>query len=464
MNIRVKLTFLFALVTASILLIFSTTIYYFSANYRENQFKVRLKDKAMTSARLLLEIEEIDQSLLKLIEKNTTVLPQEVVEVYDDADLRIYRSREPANFAVELPLLRNIKSQGIYFFKNGIFECVGLVYHAGHKDFIVIASAFDQYGLNRLRHLLLLQTISFFVGIGVIFAISYFVSGIVFRPIMGVITQVEKISFFNLNHRVSEGNGKDEIATLAITFNQMLDRLATAFQVQRSFVSNASHELRTPLTAIMTQIEVTLMSQRTTEEYRDVLNSLLEDLRSLIGLTNGLLYLAQVDIDISQLKFTRLRVDDLLWQVQQELLKRNGNYRVSIEFSDLPNDEESLYMSGNENLLKTAFVNLMDNACKYSADQYAQVQIGFSDKTIELEFIDKGIGIPPSDIEKVTLPFYRGENAAPIKGHGLGLSLVKKIVDLHQGKFRIKSELGKGTRIRLGLPMAGPVTTLARKA
>jgi signal transduction histidine kinase len=454
MNIRVKLTLQFAIITASILFIFSLTIYFFSANYRESQFKYRLKDKAITSAKLLLEIEEIDASLLKIIERNTTVLPQEVIEVYDSNNLRTYRSREPANIVVEINLLDKIRKSREYFFEIGEFECTGLVYNVNNKEYVVISSAFDQYGLSRLRHLRLLLSISFFVSIGFIFGISYFVSGIVFRPIMKVISQVEKISFTNLNQRVDEGNGRDEIASLAITFNQMLDRLASAFQVQRSFVSNASHELRTPLTALMTQIEVTLMSERPPEEYREVLNSLIEDLRSLIELTNGLLYLAQVDLDITQINQNNIRIDELLWQSQQDLLKRKPEYKISIEFSDLPDDEESLHVIGNENLLKTAFINLMDNSCKYSIENYSRVLIGFARREIEIEFVDKGVGISKLELDKVTLPFYRGENVLKLKGHGLGLSLTKKIVELHRGSMKISSELNKGTRITLSFPIA----------
>ena len=97
-----------------------------------------------------------------------------------------------------------------------------------------------------------------------------------------VVKQVDKITISSLDMRVNEGNGTDEIAQLAITFNKMLKRLESSFEMQRSFVSNASHELRTPLTSITGQIEVSLMKSRTHEEYETILESVLKTLKVLM--------------------------------------------------------------------------------------------------------------------------------------------------------------------------------------
>jgi len=119
-----------------------------------------------------------------------------------------------------------------------------------------------------------------------------------------VISQVDKITASNLNRRVKAGNGRDEIAQLALIFNQMLARLEEAFAVQKSFVAHASHEIRTPLTAITGQIEVTLFQERTSQEYRQVLGSLLEDVRSITRLANGLLELTQRPFRVFRPKVT----------------------------------------------------------------------------------------------------------------------------------------------------------------
>src|SRR5690606_34631243 len=138
--------------------------------------------------------------------------------------------------------------------------------------------------------------------------------------------QVSKITAGNLAQRIDEGNSRDEIALLAMNFNRMLQRIEMAFEVQRSFVSNASHELRTPLAAMRSQLQVTLEKIRSPEEYQKVLQSLLEDTNSFAELTTGLLHLAQSGVENQDLLFTNVRIDEALFTAQEELARRKPEY------------------------------------------------------------------------------------------------------------------------------------------
>jgi len=106
----------------------------------------------------------------------------------------------------------------------------------------------------------------------------------------------------------------------------------------------------------------------------------------------------------------------------------------------------------NDHLLKTAVVNLMDNACKFSSDKSVEILLSVKGKYIVTEFADKGIGIDPSDKEKILQPFFRAKNAKNITGNGLGLSLTDKIIHIHQGKISIDSQLNKGTIVTVYIP------------
>jgi signal transduction histidine kinase len=272
------------------------------------------------------------------------------------------------------------------------------------------------------------------------------------KPMSDVVKQVDKINIASLNMRVNEGNRTDEIAQLAITFNHMLERLETAFEMQRSFVSNASHELRTPLTSITGQIEVSLMKSRTQPEYEAILESVLEDIKNLNALSNGLLDLAKASSDISAMAIRNLRIDEILWETRAELLKRNKEYSISIQFGEAIDDESELTVQGNEHLLKIAMTNVMENACKYSADQSVLVALSVENKNVVAGFTDHGIGIDPNDLNHIFQPFYRAGNAKNITGNGLGLSLADKIISLHGGTIALVSELNKGTVVTISIP------------
>ncbi len=266
-------------------------------------------------------------------------------------------------------------------------------------------------------------------------------------------TQVEAIGESSLDMRVSEGNGKDELALLAQTFNKMLSRLEFAFKTQKSFIANASHELRNPLTMITGQLEVILMNERSNEEYRKTIHSLLEDIKNLNHISNRLLLLAQTTSEFSDVEFGMVRIDDTLWTARKEILKQHEQYKVSVTFAQTIDNENSLMVSGNELLLKTVLSNLIDNGCKYSRDHSCKVYINHENDRVIIHVSDQGMGIPAEELNMIFQPFYRAGNAIGIRGHGIGLSLVEKIVSLHKGEIKVISELGQGTEFILYLPV-----------
>ncbi|MFZ9847693.1 MAG: sensor histidine kinase, partial [Flavobacteriales bacterium] len=227
-----------------------------------------------------------------------------------------------------------------------------------------------------------------------------------------------------------------------------LSRVEKAFELQKSFVSNASHELRTPLTSITGHIEVALMKERDIVEYQTVLMSLLDDMKNLNKLSNGLLALTQAEISLPHANINPVRIDELLWLSRKEIIKHNPDFYVDIQIMDFTEDESKLIILGNEFLLKSAIMNLMENACKFSPDH--AVKVSFSMKNnIELTFADRGIGISQDDLKNILEPFFRGVNAKSIPGHGLGLSLTHKIITMHKGNFSIHSVLNQGTLVTI---------------
>jgi signal transduction histidine kinase len=454
MNIRKKLSLQFTLIFTIILFLASTAVLYFSENYRSQEFYIRLKEKAITTAKLLIEVKEVDRDLLRIIGKNTPTLVHEKVVIYNYLNDEIFDTNEDESIEVNRELLNQIRLEGEVKFVQGDKEVLGLAYTDRYNRFVVVASAHDKYGFSKLQNLKIVLVVVMFSSTLVTLFAGWFYAGEALAPMSKVVSQVDKITASSLNSRLETGNGKDEIASLSETFNKMLERLEAAFEMQRSFVSNASHELRTPLTSITGHLEVILLKSRTTEEYVSVINSVLEDIKSLNRLTNGLLDLAQLNLDSSLVTFKDFRIDELVWQTAAELRKRKAGYKVNVFFDDIPDDETQLILHGNDQLLKVAIINLMDNGCKYSSNNEVNVKLGFFDDGISLNFIDKGIGIDKKELSNIFQPFYRAENAKQIKGHGLGLSLTEKIIAIHKGRMVIHSKLNVGTNVEVFLPLS----------
>jgi signal transduction histidine kinase len=453
MNIRTKLTLRFILITAVIILLASVLIYVLSADYRKEDFYMRLFNKATNTAKLLIEVDEVDVAVLRRIEADNPVsLPNEKIIIYNIRDTILFTTDEEKAIRIDRKLLERIKLEEEVRFSQGDFEVLGFLYQGQYDRFVVVAAATDLYGAKRLQNLIFTLLIVFAISVVIISVSAWVYAGKALQPIAKVVKQVDEISIASLNLRVDEGNGQDEIAKLARTFNNMLSRLETSFVAQKNFISNASHELRTPLTAITGQLEVTLLNRRSPEEYETVLNSLLEDIKSLNRLSNRLLLLAQTSSLEREKRMTPLRIDELIWQVKEDITRHHSDFVINIDLDEKLDDEQNLTVRGDEQLIRAAVANVIENGCKYSANKTTDVFIQHSSPGLSVQFKDSGIGIPPEEMSNIFEPFFRGSNTKGIKGHGIGLSMVKGIVRLHNGTIQLDSAVGAGTVVTMKFP------------
>jgi signal transduction histidine kinase len=266
---------------------------------------------------------------------------------------------------------------------------------------------------------------------------------------------VNEISAQNLARRIQMGSSKDEWYYLSYTFNELLNRLQDSFDLQRRFISNASHELSTPLTSISSQLEVSLLKDRSPEEYRKVMSSILQDVRHMNKLTQTLLEFAKASGSSGGLEFHLIRVDEVLMRIPSELQKISKDYIVSLQFAELPEEESALLVFGNEELLFTALKNIVVNACKYSSDHKASIRFHAETGRMIIHIEDHGVGIPEEELEHIFQPFYRVEEDKKVGGFGLGLSLASRIIKLHKGEIQVTSKRGEGTSFTVKLPAAG---------
>lgn len=454
MDIRKRLTLLFLGIVALILLLSSGAIYFFSAEYRSEDFYNRLLNKGQAAARLLLEVDEVDADLLRKIQENSPQsLYQEKLLIYDYQNEKLFSTDVEEVLHVDDDLLDRIRLEGEVRYTDAGHEVLGFMFIDTFDRIVVIAAAKDYYGLRKMSNLRLVLALVFAGGLLIASLLGWFYAGRALRPISKVVSEVRLIGVDNLHLRIDQGENADEIGRLAATFNEMLDRLEKGFTMQKNFIANASHELRTPLTVISGQLEVLLMQSRTEAEYQRTVQSVYDDIRSLNAMSNRLLLLAQSHSETARKDTEPERIDEIAWLARAEVLKRSEQYSVDIVIDENIESDEQLTVKGNAQLLKTALLNLMDNACKYSNDHHVMVSIQCKGEVALLTFADKGIGIPADEVDGIFEPFQRASNAIIYTGRGIGLSLVKRIVELHGGRITLHSILGEGSTFSIELPL-----------
>jgi signal transduction histidine kinase len=454
MNIKNSLTLKFTIIVAGILLIFSLFTYQFSELFRRDEFTVRLKNVSTNVVQNYLEKEELTPDILRLMyQKQLNRFPDERLIIADENHEVVFASNPLVD--KEVYLLQKLYSTRLSFEENQqATDYIAYIYNYNGKNYFIISSAIDKAGREKLRFLWILLIL-----LNILFNIIAAVSGWYFskqalQPIKKVIYEVEDITEISLNHRVSIGNGKDEIAQLAMVFNTMLERIQSSFELQKLFVANASHEFRTPLTAMKGQIEVLLLKKRNETDYLKTFNSLLEDIQNLIALINGLTDLAKANTDFPNTKLNPVSIIDVVMDAKDDLMRRKPNFKIKLTWGDFPEEEQAIQTLGDYALLKSTVTNLLDNACKFSANNEAEITVRFYTNAIFFVITDKGPGISNKDLAHIFEPFYRSNETRLISGNGIGLSLVKKTIDLHKGEIEFKSIVGEGTKVFVRLPNA----------
>lgn len=453
MKIRTKLSILFTVLTATILSVFAALVYYSAYQSRENEFFKRLHQETLTKANLFFEA-KVDAHTLQTIYKNNRETINEVqVAIYDTSFNLLYHDAAEIDEVKETKqMINRIRAKkSIRFYQND-WQVVGLLFSYEGKNYILTASAYDEYGYNKLRNLSKTIWLVFICSIVLIYAAGRFFSQKALLPVTEIVANVRTITASNLDLRLSHAEGKDELAELADTFNQMLDRLENSFDAQKQFVSNISHEVRTPLAVLITELELSTYKERSIAEYQKVINNTLIDAHRLSKLSDSLLDFAKASYDPQEIGFKEVRIDEVLLDARQKVQKENPEYLIDIRYENEFEYDNEISVVGNEYLLNVAFSNLLENGGKFSNNPVTTVNINFNFNNIILMFSDHGIGISEEDLKLIFTPFFRGTNKKFAEGNGIGLSLTQKIISLHKGTISVTSKIGEGTIFMVTLP------------
>lgn len=452
MKVRNQISVKFTALVAALLLLFCIVIYLMTSIQVQNRFYEELRDRAYITAYMYLEEDELPPAAFEIVrQRYARSIPGEVVQLFDMNNQAAFLPLTDKIYYKD-DLINSVRNTGYVETKIQSYQTLGIFYRDNQGDFVILVSAENIQGSEQLIQL----RAALITGFGLLVVII-FVSGRIFaiqalKPIPEVVKKVNQITPQKLHMRLDDHGAVDEIGELAATFNKLLDRIEENMNLQKRFVANASHELRTPLTSVIGEIEVALTRDRNLDEYKEVLLRIHEDALTLHDLINGLLEIAQTESEKLNQQLIPIRVDELVLEAVLTIEKKHPSVKVTVNYENADRTGE-LVVQASRPLLLNVFINVIDNAVKFNKeDTMVDIHIESMVDQHRIVISDNGPGIDEEDLAYVFNAFYRGKNSHGIKGHGIGLSITRKILDLHNGSIIIKSVKNVGTTVIIVLP------------
>jgi signal transduction histidine kinase len=412
-------------------------IIFLFANFRKQDFKQRLEEKAITTIRLLSDVKQFDEQLLKIIDSNSiNKLYDEKTLVFNEKKELVYSSLDDKKVNWTLNDLNILSSHQNLFKEDEMNEIYGTSSLINGRRFYVVISANDNYGKRKLEYLIYILVLSY-IGFTILtWSLCYLAVKKLFKPLDVFYESLAKINANNLHSRLeySESN-KNEISLIAKEFNMLLERVEFAYQKQKEFTSQASHELRTPLARISAQLENYLLHPEDITKLRVVL----KNTHQLSELVDSLLLLSRLDY-IEQVQKEKIRIDEVLYKCMDKAHQEFKDLKISFDIQEQDITEKMMTVNCNASLLQIVFSNLIKNAYTYSDNQSVSIRMYFEEDNVLLEFKNTGNSLSPQEELQLYQPFMRGQNAKHTSGIGLGLRMVHRILHFYGFSIHYRSD------------------------
>ncbi len=442
MKIQNRLSLYSSLVFGVIFALTSVLIYFLFYRYTERLIYDNLEKSALITALFYFEEDELSRDdfakiKVQYYEKGRNSFYQ----IYDSFDSVRYGSEFGR---VSFDNLQLIRSKGELTFADKEFLYYGVYYHDNQGDFVVVSREQIEAVSQPLNLLVWILLVSYILGTTILVFLNKRIAVVAYRPIREAINQVNNISANNLDVKIESSNTKDELQELIETFNALLHRVSETFVKQRNFTRYVSHEFRTPLAAMLGNIEVFSIKDRSPEEYRKLSEMLLQQIVQLEEILSTLIAVSDLRDDGAD-SIGNTRIDEVVWEIISKIgiLYPSTHISVNIE----PTDEKILFTYIDRGQIVMALYNLIENAVKFSQKKPVDINIYEQEGVVCLSIKDQGIGIPSDELSEINKPFYRAGNTSQIGGMGLGLSIALGILDKNGINYAIQSEVNIGTEV-----------------
>ncbi|WP_207531866.1 ATP-binding protein [Desertivirga arenae] len=452
MTLKLRFSLLFSLLFSILLATVMFTIYYLFSNFRQEEFRDRLAEKAETTVKLLIEVKEVDYQLMKIIDRNSiNRLYNEKILVFNHHQELIYSSIDDAVINWTKEDLRSIKEKNTLFKRSKENDVLGIHFPLQDKDYYVLVSAEDKYGNNKLLYLRYLLIVASIVSVTSVWLLSFYLSKRSLAPLDRFRKDIQEITDKNLNKRLTEPVEDSEIKALSYSFNQMMDRINSAYQSQKAFTGNASHELRTPIAKILAQLENLAKRKETPDTIKNTLSSVIEDASQLSEIVTSLLLLSEIN-ESGRPTFEKVRLDEVLFASSAQVAKLHPDFRFQFDILSGVSPDLDLEVEADDILLQIAFSNLFRNAFTYSSNKIVKCSVDHKGDQLEVIITNTGPIPKIEDTSDLFNTFTRGSNSFEKSGSGIGLSIVKRILEYHSATIAYKTPSADQNMLIVGIP------------
>lgn len=424
LNLSIAFSLLFAIVMVVIYMSFN--------DFRREEFKERFRQRLEFTSHFIAKSKDFEEEAPVFFNENSdNILLNETILIFNGKKELIYSTIKDRNVIWDNELLKELDEKKVIYSEKSVPEIYAALRTINGEKYYILTSALDSNGKSKLEYLKYLLITAYVMSALLIGFFSYYFMGQFLKPLEDLNQEISEVTAHKLTTQIPVRNSNDEIDVLAKSFNTMIGRLDDVFQSQKDFTASASHEIRTPITRMAFQLENLIKFGEHSPETLSSLRQIQRDVYQLSDLTNSLLLLTKFDRENIQSIYEEVRIDEVIFESFEAVEKSYPKLKLDFLISEDTSEDALLTIKGIQSLLDIVFINLFKNAAIYSDDVEVDVLIKENDEHLIVDVISHGNTIPKEEQAKLFEAFKRGKNSQNISGSGLGLRIVKRILEYH---------------------------------
>ncbi|MCX8533808.1 ATP-binding protein [Chryseobacterium luquanense] len=427
-KIALTLSVSFSLLFAVVLII----IYISFDDFRREEFKDRFVRRLGFTTNFISKSKNFEEEAPIFFNENSdNFLLNETILIFNGQKELIYSTIKDQKVTWDKNLLKELDKKKDIYSEESVPEIYAALKNINGENYYILTSAYDANGKSKLAYLKYLLITAFITCTLLIGFFSYYFMGKFLRPLEDLNKEISEVTAHKLTTQIPVEQSNDEISILANSFNTMISRLNDVFQSQKDFTASASHEIRTPITRMAFQLENLTQLEQHSPETLSALKQMSKDVYQLSDLTNSLLLLTKFDKENIQSIYEEVRIDEVIFESFERVQKSYPNLKMDFGISEETQENAFLTINGVQSLLDIVFINLLKNAAVYSDNADAKIIITETENHLSVDVLSEGNTISEDEQPKLFEAFMRGNNSQNISGSGLGLRIVKRILEYH---------------------------------
>lgn len=440
MSLKRRIAFSLSIAFSLIFGIMMFIVYVSFNDFRKDEFRERFQKRLVFTVNFIKKSGDFEKEAPIFFDENSdNVLLNENIMIFGKDKSLVYSTLKDKKITWDQKLLERLDKEKTIYQENSVPEIFAALRTIKGENYYILTSAQDVTGQSKLDFLKYMLIFSYVVSILLIWFFSYYLVSKFLEPLEILKSDISDISVHKLTTPVVVKNSQDEIGVLAKSFNLMTSRLNDVFQSQKDFNSSAAHEMRTPLTRMAFQLENLIQLENHSDKTKTTLQQMLQDVYQLSDLTKSLLLLSKFDKEGIASVYEEVRIDEVVFDAFETVHRNFPDFKMDFQIDEESIEDSILTVKGVKSLLEITFINLFKNAALYSDNQEVDISIKETDFKIIVHVFSIGSTIPIEERDKLFEAFMRGSNSQNKAGSGLGLRIVKRILEYHKAEITYSS-------------------------